>query len=140
MERHLDICLHKVFIKYESLPTDTLAWLRAKSVIIDPFYSKLPINLSLLLTLPSTHLSHLALSISDTPCHLPSTSLTLHPGTFELTVPMARLDVLEWLLDKVRPTERLEVKVTGGDVEVERVASVMEGVRCPVDTLSVVLE
>jgi hypothetical protein len=28
---------------------------------------------------------------------------------------MSKLDVLEWLLDKVRPTERLEVKVTGGN-------------------------
>jgi hypothetical protein len=52
---------------------------------------------------------------------------------------MARLDVLEWLLDKVRPTERLEVKVTGGDA-VDRLASVMEGARCPVVTLSVDIE
>lgn len=117
-----------------------MVWLRAKSVIIDPFYSKLPLNLSLLLTLPSTHLSHLVLAISDTPCLLPPPSyVTIQPGTFDLTVPMARLDVLEWLIEKVRPKERLEIRVTGC-VGVDRVASVMQAVRCPVVTLSIVLD
>ena len=81
-------------------------------MIIDPLFSKLPLSISLLLTLQDTYLAHLNLAISDTPALLPRTSaLTIHPGTFELSVPMARIDVLEWLIEKVRPKERLEIQV-----------------------------
>jgi hypothetical protein len=37
---------------------------------------------------------------------------------------MARLDVLEWLIEKVRPKERFEIQVTrcGGRDELDRLA------------------